>query len=94
MQSLSEKYITDEETDSDNDTTLVKRSLSWRSTKCDQFLRTLDDRYAESREKITTQNHLSPEKLAQTRNDWHHKMLSLGQYFVRMAILRVRIDKM
>ena len=51
MQSLGEKYMTDEETDSDDDTTLVKRSLPWRSAKCEQFLKTLDDRYMESREK-------------------------------------------
>ena len=53
MQALNEKYMTDEETNSDDEdrTTLVKHSLPWRSAKCDRFLRTLDDRHAESREK-------------------------------------------
>ena len=38
MESL-EKYMTDEETDSEDSTALVKRSLPWRSTKCAQFLK-------------------------------------------------------
>lgn len=63
MQSLSEKYMTDEETDSDDDTTLVKRSLPWRSTKCDRFLKTLDDRYVESREKKSNSKPLKPRKI-------------------------------
>ena len=63
MQSLSEKYMTDEETDSDDDTTLVKRSLPWRSTKCERFLKTLDDRYVESREKKNNSKPLKPRKV-------------------------------
>ena len=73
--------MTDEETDGDDDTTLVKRSLPWRSTKCDRF-KTLNDRYVESREKRATLNPLSPENLAQTQNDRFQKMLLIGQYFV------------
>ncbi|MCG8624944.1 MAG: hypothetical protein MJE68_23460 [Proteobacteria bacterium] len=55
--------MTDEETDSDDDTTLVKRSLPWRSTKCDRFLKTLDDRYVESREKKSNSKPLKPRKI-------------------------------
>ena len=58
MQSLSEKYMTDEETDSDDDTT-----LPWRSTKCERFLKTLDDRYVESREKKNNSKPLKPRKV-------------------------------
>lgn len=65
MQALNEKYMTDEETDSDDEdrTTLVKCSLPWRSAKCDRFLRTLDDRYAESREKKNNSKPLKPRKV-------------------------------
>ena len=63
MQSLGEKYMTDEETDSDDDTTLVKRSLPWRSTKCERFLKKLDDRYVESREKKNNSKPLKPRKV-------------------------------
>ena len=83
MQSLSEKYMTDEETDSDDDTTLVKRSLPWRSTKCEQFLKTLDDRYVESREKKNNSKPLKPRKIGPNSER------SVPKNAVNWAILRL-----
>lgn len=78
MQSRGEEYMTDEETDSDDDTTLVKHSLPWRSTKCERFLKTLDDRYMESREKRNNSKPLTPRKVGPDSE--RHKMPSLGLY--------------
>ena len=59
---MNEKYMTDEETDSEDDV-LVKRSLKWRSSKCNQFFKKLDERYLQSREKKGNSKPLKSRKI-------------------------------
>lgn len=51
MQSLGEKYMSDEESDTEDPQALIKRSPTWRSEKLGLLLQKLDERYARSREK-------------------------------------------
>ena len=51
MQVLSEKFMSDEETDAEDGNSLVKRTLKWRSEKLNELICKLDDRYSKSREK-------------------------------------------
>lgn len=51
FQALNEKYMTDEETDSEVEGTFVKRSLTWRSVECDQLMKKVDERYVQQRQK-------------------------------------------
>ena len=48
MQKLSEKLMSDEETDSDDSSVLVKRSPPWRSDKLNLLFQSLDERYESS----------------------------------------------
>ena len=47
----SRRYISDEESDTKDPQTLIKRSPIWRSEKLSQLLQKLDERHARSREK-------------------------------------------
>ena len=51
MQALSEKFMSDEETDDENNSSLIKRSLTWRSEKLNKLIVKLDERYFHSRER-------------------------------------------
>lgn len=51
MQALSEKYMSDEETDPEDSTSFIKRSLKWRSEGLNKLITKLDDRHMKSREK-------------------------------------------
>ena len=50
MQTLNEKYMSDEETDTEDPQALVRRSPSWRSEKLNKLIQKLDERYIRSRE--------------------------------------------
>ena len=45
MSLLSEKFMSDEETDPEDGTTFIKRTLSWRSPKLTKMIMKLDKRY-------------------------------------------------
>ena len=55
--------MTDEETDSEDEGTFIKRTLTWRSVKCDQLIKKLDERYyMQQREKKRNTKPLKPRK--------------------------------
>lgn len=45
MQALNEKYMSDEETDNEDNNTLLKRSPMWRSEKLNKLIQKLDQYY-------------------------------------------------
>jgi hypothetical protein len=62
MQVLNEKFMSDEETDTEDRSTLVKRTPKWRSEKLNELLCKLDDRYIKSREKKDSIRPMKPRK--------------------------------
>ena len=55
--------MTDEETDSEDEGAFIKRSLTWRSVKCDQLINKLDERYMQQRDKKRNTKPLKPRKV-------------------------------
>lgn len=51
MQALNEKYMSDEETDTEDNNALLKRSPTWRSEKLNKLIQKLDQRYMDKRRK-------------------------------------------
>ena len=49
MQALSEKFMSDEETDTENQDSLVKRTPIWRSEDVNKLLKKLDLRYSRNK---------------------------------------------
>lgn len=49
MQALNEKFMSDEESDTENSGVLIKRSLSWRSDNLNKLMEKLDSRYIKQR---------------------------------------------
>ena len=58
MQSLNEKFMSDEETDAEDDKTFLRRTPSWRSEKLNLLITKLDKRYSK---KGTIQSHVKKE---------------------------------
>ena len=54
IKGLNEKFMSDEETDSEDSETFVKRTPNWRSNKLNKLIDKLDERYVRSREKKDT----------------------------------------
>ena len=52
IKGLNEKFMSDEETDSEDSETFIKRTPKWRSNKLNKLIEKLDERYVRSREKI------------------------------------------
>ena len=63
MQALSEKFMSDEETDEEDCNSFVKRALTWRSEKLNELIKKLDHRYMSSREKKDRSKPLKVRKL-------------------------------
>ena len=51
MQALNEKFMSDEETDSEDSNSFLKCSPTWRSDKLNRLIQKLDKRYFDSRKK-------------------------------------------
>ena len=51
VQKLNEKYMSDEETDIEDNSLLLKHSLTWRSERLNTLIQKLDFRYMEARKK-------------------------------------------
>ena len=49
MQSLNEKFMSDEETDPEDGTSFIKRSPSWRCEKLNSLIKKLDKRHLKKR---------------------------------------------
>ena len=64
MQALSEKFMSDEETDEEDCNSFVKRALTWRSEKLNELIKKLDHRYMSSREKKDRSKPLKVRKLS------------------------------
>ena len=51
MNALNEKFMSDEETDSEDSNMLVRRTVTWRSEKLNLLIKKLDERYLQLRQK-------------------------------------------
>lgn len=63
IQSLNEKFMSDEETDMDDPDSFVKYFLKWRSTECNQLFKKLDQRYMDTRERKVNSKPLKKRKI-------------------------------
>ena len=63
MQALNEKFMSDEESDAEDKSAFVRRSLKWRSEKLNELLKKLDERYLKSREKKDNSRPMKNRKL-------------------------------
>lgn len=50
MKKLSEKYMSDEETDGEDDNTLIRKSPGWRSTALNKLIAKLDRKYSRKKD--------------------------------------------
>ena len=51
MNALNEKFMSDEETDSEDSNMLVRRTVTWRSEKLNLLIKKLDERHLQLRQK-------------------------------------------
>ena len=56
MQKLNEKYMSEEETDHEDGSVLVKRSLPWRSQALNKLITKLDQEYLKRKDHLKPQN--------------------------------------
>lgn len=52
MQKLNEKYMSDEETDNEDSSVLIRRSLPWRSQPLNKLIMRLDQEYLKKKDRL------------------------------------------
>lgn len=83
MQALNEKFMSDEETDSEDSNSLRKRTPRWRSERLNKLIQKIDKRYTISREKENSK----PLKIRKTGTPSERLMPACAPHWATMTNL-------